>query len=461
MPRIGRAALVALGLLLVPGKVAAAEPPGRFPGLIGIVFDNPAFAKPVRVWTVTEPDAALFAPISRHDFSLRLTGSLEVPFGGPFEIRVVADDAATLRLDGSEVLSVRKADRSKVARVPGFTKGRRVPIEIDYVQDGGASLLGVMWREAGSSEWTTVPAGAFSHTAADRARMEAEFAGLMRSFEREVLATAPPAAGEPAQLKVVRQGVRDLLRVSFARPTPVDFDCWMYESAVELVGARELGGGRVEATHRVLSEQGGEVTTVVTPAADSIEVAASWRSPSPDGTPPPLDLCWQLRRATAFASFPDAYPRFAERCFIFTAEGRRFLSETRRFPSARFASDDPVNNPPWVQSYRSAGNDSAPLPFPWTGVSTERFVVPVAGVVSRDGRWLVAIANDNGASISQVWIDCLHNNPEWRKAPDGAWQWRLKIYVMRNQPELLLDRVATDFPRLSEPLRNVRRAASR
>jgi hypothetical protein len=115
--------------------------------------------------------------------------------------------------------------------------------------------------------------------------------------------------------------------------------------------------------------------------------------------------------------------------------------------SARFPDDAPVNNPPWVQVYLPAWGGEADLPFPWAGVSPDRFTATVAGVVSRDGRWLAALASDSATSISQVWIDCFHNNPEWRPPEGGgAPAWRLKIYLLPDDPAALLARMAADFP---------------
>jgi hypothetical protein len=84
----------------------------------------------------------------------------------------------------------------------------------------------------------------------------------------------------------------------------------------------------------------------------------------------------------------------------------------------------------------------------WAGYSPDRFTVPVIGVVSRDGKYLAALANDSASSMSQAWHDCLHNNPDWRPqaGPESPRVWRLKVYAMASDPEKLLARVAKDFP---------------
>ena len=52
-------------------------------------------------------------------------------------------------------------------------------------------------------------------------------------------------------------------------------------------------------------------------------------------------------------------------------------------------------------------------------------------------------------TMCQAWHDCVHNNPRWlpTDAPPEKRVWRLKIYVMENDPEALRRRVAKDFPR--------------
>ncbi|MBI2434214.1 MAG: exo-alpha-sialidase, partial [Candidatus Hydrogenedentes bacterium] len=83
--------------------------------------------------------------------------------------------------------------------------------------------------------------------------------------------------------------------------------------------------------------------------------------------------------------------------------------------------------------------------------SADRFITPVIGTVSRDGKYLAAIANDTSLSMSQAWHDCLHNNPIWQPAdaPIEQQRWRLGIYALENDPTPLHEHVAADFPKLA------------
>jgi hypothetical protein len=423
---------------------------GRDPGLVGIVFDNPGLQTPMRVWTVAEPRAELLTPIARNDFSMTLGGWLRAPDGGEFELRVEAKDGVRLRVDGRTVVDAWETGGIHEARVPaGASPQRR--FEFDYCLHSGRPVLEVSWRINGERAWHRIPAEAFSHTPGERAQAEARHAALMTELDKVLIVVNNPAPERRPALSFVQQGPRDLLRVDFSGAA-LAFDAWMYEKCgVELEAVRDLGDGRLEVRHRRTDPPGGEVVTVVTPGDDFVELVARCGEEVTDT--PRLNLCWQLRRAPLFSSFPDPYPDFARRCFIFTEAGRTFLDRTVRLKAARFPEDAPVNNPPWVQTYLPVWDGEAELPFPWAGVSPDRFTATVAGVMSRDGRWLAALANDSATSISQVWIDCFHNNPEWRRpASGGAPEWRLKIYLQENDPTGLLIRVAQDFPEIrSQP----------
>ena len=50
--------------------------------------------------------------------------------------------------------------------------------------------------------------------------------------------------------------------------------------------------------------------------------------------------------------------------------------------------------------------------------------------------------------MTQAWQQCLHNNPHWlpKDASPAERRRRLKLYIMPNDPDLLLNRVANNFP---------------
>ena len=264
-----------------------------------------------------------------------------------------------------------------------------------------------------------------------------------------------PDPGKLPTLGVWQDEEQEMTYVSSSFPNAPNFTCdsWCYESAVDLVDASVCEGGGIVLRHRVREHPQVLLVTRITPEPGAVEFAAraeldaTSEGEMPDGLLTP-NLCWQLKNAPDFASRPEPYPQFVERCFIFTDEGSTFLHRTERLPIPVRAADDPYNNPPWVQTYLPVWETPRPAgPQSWAANSPTRYAYPVIGAVSRDGKYLTAIANARPVALCQAWHDCMHNNPAWLPAEEGEEKmWRLKIYVMENDPEELLHRVGEDFP---------------
>lgn len=271
----------------------------------------------------------------------------------------------------------------------------------------------------------------------------------------ETLVTAPnPRPEELPTLSVWQAQGMTYVKSTFPNVPNFTCDTWCYESPMEFVEARALEGGRIELRHRWKDHPSVIFVTTVTPEPGAVEfrVRAELEPGSEEKLPEQWltpNACWQLRNAPDFASQPDPYPEFVKRCFIFTEKGLTFLHQTQRGKIPVRADDDPYNNPPWVQMYgpvwlppQEAG------PTSWAAFSQDRYLYPVIGVVSRDGKYLAAIANDTGSLMAQAWHDCLHNNAAWaEEEPGGEKVWRIKIYALENDPQELLRRVGKDFPK--------------
>ncbi|UCH35659.1 MAG: hypothetical protein JSV65_04725, partial [Armatimonadota bacterium] len=227
---------------------------------------------------------------------------------------------------------------------------------------------------------------------------------------------------DPQRLPTLGVWERDtLLLVSATFPNVPDFTCdsWCYESPVDYVEARALDGGRIELRHRLREQPSAFLVTTVTPEPGAVEFVA--RVEPEAGSAAELtgnllapNLCWQLIRAPGFASKPDPYPEFVKRCFIFTEKGRAFLHETVRRKIPCREPEDVYNNPPWVQMYAPVGEAVPEVgPTSWADYSTDQYMVPIIGAVSRDGKYLAALVNDSATVVCQAWHDCMHNNPAW------------------------------------------------
>lgn len=247
-----------------------------------------------------------------------------------------------------------------------------------------------------------------------------------------------------------------LLMVAAAFPNVPGLVCdsWCYESELDFLGAKALEGGRLELRHRMRAAPQVLIVTTVTPEPGAVEFLARAELDRERGGALPKDvltpnLCWQLRRASAFRSQPDPYPEFVKRCFIFTEKGRTFLHETARRPIPVRPPDHKFNNPPWVQMYVGTWQEVPKVGTnSWADYSPDRYTTRIIGTVSRDGKYLAALANDSAMVMAQAWHDCLHNNPTWQpaQAPPDQRVWRLKIYAMENDPAVLRARVHQDFP---------------
>ncbi|MBI2928729.1 MAG: hypothetical protein HYY24_23955 [Verrucomicrobia bacterium] len=246
-----------------------------------------------------------------------------------------------------------------------------------------------------------------------------------------------------------------MVATTFPNVPGLTCDSWCYESEVDFLAARGLDGGRLELRHRLRASPHMLLVTTVTPEPGAVEFAArlvleNERAGEWPAQPPFVNLCWQLRRAPTFTSALEPYPEFIKRCFIFTERGRTFLHETTRRRIPVRAPDDRYNNPPWVQMYVGTWQDvPVAATNSWADYSPDRYTTTVIGTISRDGKYLAALANDSATMMAQAWHDCLHNNPQWQPAdaPLSERTWRLKIYAMANDPSALLARVAKDFPK--------------
>lgn len=287
---------------------------------------------------------------------------------------------------------------------------------------------------------------------------------------------ADMAIGLPKLAIRSADGERPGVRATFADVPGFACEMWCYESSPDfevwedgeqvrrdtftLLESRELQQGGLQMRHRVGRLPHVLIVTAFTPQPGAVEIVAHAevdrdRYPDaklPDRLPVP-NLCYQLAHAEGFHRGEHVYSDFIKRCFIFTKDGRTFLDDTVRRTTLYRPLDHPINNPPIAQLYtgtwrrvpRMATNFGA-------GHSPDRFVIPVIGVVSRDGKYLAAVANDSAGFMWQAYIHCVHNNPNWMPAnkPPAQRRWRMKVYVMHNDSDALLARVAKDFPNAAQ-----------
>lgn len=242
------------------------------------------------------------------------------------------------------------------------------------------------------------------------------------------------------------------------------FDLRIYEDPRDLVylGHRDLPDGGLALRHRRNKDSAMLIVTELTPQPGKLQVKTRLEldpemaeaTEITEADLPDLNICPSLIRTRGsfiqYDSFADPFPEIIDRCFIFTDEGQTFLKDTVRRKMPRISEDDPRNNPPWIQVYDGVWEPVHPpsTGHTWYNHSMTRFTLPIMGVVSLDGQHIIALADDSSDKLCQAWAPCLHHYTEWtpHDAPAGQRTQQLNIYMMPNDPDMLLQRVAEDLP---------------
>ena len=167
---------------------------------------------------------------------------------------------------------------------------------------------------------------------------------------------------------------------------------------------------------------------------------------------PYVGPCMQLRQSEAFRR-RGGLEEFASRCFLYTMAGPVFVPQTGRGKLTSIAADAPNNNPPCTQWYLPY--DRAHLGNIWGGVgaSGDRPVANLMATVSRDGKWLTAVACRYSNTIGQLYMDCIHVVPDATRYFDPAAEKThisVVVYVMPNDPKKLFEAYLADFPQQNE-----------
>lgn len=126
---------------------------------------------------------------------------------------------------------------------------------------------------------------------------------------------------------------------------------------------------------------------------------------------------------------------YIEKSFIFTQDGLQFLDKLPRTEEAIYRGGQ-VYVPPGIPL-----EDVNPRP-----ISAIKPSNPLIGCISADGKKILATAWDQTQELFQGVIVCLHNDPRLGglKSKETK-KIRGKVYILENNPELLLRRYKADF----------------
>lgn len=272
---------------------------------------------------------------------------------------------------------------------------------------------------------------------------------------------AAPAADRLPQFEYLatdyRNPARPMSQVKITVPTIPDCvsAIWCYEGLFpEGKGERRPDGSFVLRS----TQDGMTAETLFTPLPNAVDVKVTIDGPVEQLRSKVagrvLNPCWQHFPSKLFGSgttWKDGgfEEDFVPRCFIFTVRGLTRLDDTVRFAwrTAKPNLHERSNNPPWVQDYIGLTHTHEGNRLGVRSVSTDRPVLPIIGVVSRDGKWLQAWAWPRDYHrLGQVWRDCLHPTPVVEFNPrTNRVESHGKIYFMENDPDKLLAAFFADF----------------
>lgn len=289
---------------------------------------------------------------------------------------------------------------------------------------------------------------------------------LIVGLDTVVWAAADEIIGRPPQLTYSEARRQEDATVIVAFPDHPELNCaiWCYEDKLGQPATWAKEGQELILQHRSAENARLKVTTTFTPCADGVTQVVAVEGDTEEETRAinQVNPCFQFRRSSAFGEAGDGkldyVDDFVARSFVFTDRGFTLLKDTQRFPCAmksakagdRFA-ERANSDRPWIQSYSpvwerfpgEGGNRAA-------GWSSARITYPIMGVVSRDGKYLAAVAWPETYRMNQLWLCCVHPwpclltadyNPATKKRVS-----RGKLYVLPNDAAMLLARFEQDFP---------------
>jgi len=152
----------------------------------------------------------------------------------------------------------------------------------------------------------------------------------------------------------------------------------------------------------------------------------------------PVDLQWFEPACIRVQNFTGCQQsNYIARSFIFTSAGLNLLDSLRRATNALY---------PGGQVYLPSGilpADANPRP-----ICGDHPVKGLIGCFSGDNRWLLATASSRTHELFEGVYVCLHSDPEvGGLAPGESKHVSSKIYIMPNDPRLLLEHYRHDFPK--------------
>ena len=99
--------------------------------------------------------------VPANQFSARWIGTITIPATGSYRLRTVSDDGVRLWINGSQVISnwTNHGATNNTTSTISFTAGQRVPVTLEYFENGGSAVMRLQWRLPGTNTYVAIPAG--------------------------------------------------------------------------------------------------------------------------------------------------------------------------------------------------------------------------------------------------------------------------------------------------------------
>ena len=251
-------------------------------------------------------------------------------------------------------------------------------------------------------------------------------------------------------------------------------DAFCFEGGSRFSSASAIADGALELRYDVTNHPHVTMITTVTPEAGAVVFVSRYEADPGQTISSGLfssgmcNICYKPNSKAGIAppvgslfyygtSASGKYPDYVRRCYFFSRDdggttATMSLGDTERFPHPTIMDpEDYRNHPwPWIQVYIG---EWQPKPNPghegWC--STDKYTKTVIWCESVNKQYLLALASDSAEFQFQGW-GCLHNLPQWLPL-DGSPEertWTMKVYLMENDPNALLERTTKDFPGLAD-----------
>ena len=147
-------------------EASAPSPQVSGGGLVGRYYNGMALAgNPL----LTRTEAVNFdwgsgAPgpgVPANKFSVRWTGTVTIPTTGNYRFRTISDDGLRLWINGTQRVNNwdDHSANTDTTTTLTFTAGQRVPITLEYYENGGQAVVRLQWNRPGTTTYVAVPIG--------------------------------------------------------------------------------------------------------------------------------------------------------------------------------------------------------------------------------------------------------------------------------------------------------------